>query len=132
MDKERRMRVPVVGGSSLLVIFAVLCLTVFALLGLSTVQANGRLSQASAQAVSDYYQADCRAEELFARLRLGEIPEGVTESNGIYSYTCPISETQQLQVELLYEDGGWTVLRWQAESVADWESDETLDVWDGM
>ena len=132
MDKERRMRIPVVGGSSLLVIFAVLCLTVFALLGLSTVQANGRLSQASAKAVSDYYQADCQAEEVFARLRLGEIPEGVTESNGIYSYTCPISDTQQLQVELLNKDGGWTVLRWQAESVADWESDDTLDVWDGM
>ena len=42
MNKERRMRIPLVGGSSLLVIFAVLCLTVFALLGLSAVQAGGR------------------------------------------------------------------------------------------
>ena len=47
-----------VGGSSLLVIFAVLCLVVFALLGCATVQADGRLSDVSAQSVSNYYRAD--------------------------------------------------------------------------
>ena len=132
MDKEHRGRIPVVGGSSLLVIFAVLCLTVFALLSLSTVQANGRLSETSAQAVAAYYEADCRAEEIFARLRSGERPEGVTENDGIYAYTCPISDTLQLQVELRQAGETWTVLRWQAESVAEWESDEFLDVWDGF
>ena len=132
MDKEHRGRIPVVGGSSLLVIFAVLCLTVFALLGLSTVQAGGRLSEASAQAVSDYYGADCQAEEIFARLRAGERPEGVTEADGVYAYTCPVSETQQLCVELLRTGENWTVLRWQTESVAEWEADEFLDVWDGF
>ena len=45
---------PAVGGVSLLVVFAVLCLTVFALLSLTTVRADVRLADASAQAVSDY------------------------------------------------------------------------------
>ena len=131
MNKERRMRIPLVGGSSLLVIFAVLCLTVFALLGLSTVQAGGRLSQSSAQAVSAHYAADCQAEEIFARLRSGELPAGVTHSNTVYFYICPISDTQQLRVELQKEADGWTVLRWQAESTADWEPNDSLHVWDG-
>jgi len=131
MDKERRMRMPVIGGSSLLVIFAVLCLTVFALLALSTVQAGGRLSQASAQAVSDYYRAACQAEEIFARLRLGQMPDGVEKNADVYSYVCPVSDTQQLRVELRCEAGSWTVLRWQTESIAAWETDETLGVWDG-
>jgi len=131
-NREHRTRIPVVGGSSLLVIFAVLCLTVFALLSLSTVQANGRLSAASAQAVSAYYEADCQAEEIFARLRSGERPEGVTETDGVYAYTCPISDTLQLQVELQQTGETWTVLRWQAESAAEWETDEFLDVWDGF
>lgn len=131
MDKTQKFRPPLVGGSSLLVIFAVLCLTVFALLGLSTVQADGRLSRAAAQAVSDYYAADCRAEEIFARLRAGELPAGVTEANGVYSYTCPISETQQLCVELQKTGEGWRILRWQSESTAVWESDDTLNVWAG-
>ena len=54
MDERRDSFPPAVGGSSLLVIFAVLCLTVFALLGLATVQANSRLSDASAQTVFLY------------------------------------------------------------------------------
>lgn len=28
-------------------------------------------------------------------------------------------------------DADWTVLRWQAVSIAAWESDDTLSVWDG-
>ena len=78
MEDKKRFSPPVVGGSSLLVIFAVLCLTVFALLSLSTVRADVRLSEASAQAVSGYYQADCQAEAILARLRSGELPPGVT------------------------------------------------------
>lgn len=131
-NREHRTRVPVVGGSSLLVIFAVLCLTVFALLSLSTVQANGRLSEASAQAVADYYEADYQAEEIFARLQAGEMPSGVSETDGVYAYTCPISDTMQLQVELQRTGEAWTVLRWQAESAVEWEADESLDVWDGF
>lgn len=128
---ERRSSSPAVGGSSLLVIFAVLCLTVFALLGLSAVQANGRLSDASTQAVSGYYMADCQAEAILARLRTGEMPEGVTVSDGLYTYQCSISDTQTLVVEVRLDGADWTVLRWQAVSTADWESDETLSVWDG-
>lgn len=128
---ERRSSPPAVGGSSLLVIFAVLCLTVFALLGLSAVQANGRLSDASAQAVSGYYTADCQAEAILSRLRAGELPEGVTVSDGLYTYQCPISDTQTLAVEVRLDGADWTVLRWQAVSIAAWESDDTLSVWDG-
>ena len=50
--QPQRIQTPMVGGSSLLVIFAVLCLTVFALLGFSTVQADGRLADSTVQAVS--------------------------------------------------------------------------------
>ena len=46
-NTNRRFTPPMVGGSSLLVIFAVLCLTIFTLLTLSTVQADTRLSEAS-------------------------------------------------------------------------------------
>lgn len=131
MDK-RHLSPPAVGGSSLLVIFAVLCLTVFALLTLSTVQADRRLADAAAQAVTDYYAADVRAEEILARLRAGETPEGVEQAaDGTYCYTCPISDTQALSVQVRLEDGTWQVLRWQTVSTAEWQPDASLDVWDG-
>jgi len=56
----------------------------------------------------------------------------VTETDGVYAYTCPISDTLQLQVELQQTGETWTVLRWQAESAVEWETDEFLDVWDGF
>ena len=74
MKKDQRIAVPVIGASSLLVIFAVLCLTVFALLSLNTVMAEKRMADASAQAVAAYYEADLEAEKIFARLRSGETP----------------------------------------------------------
>lgn len=118
-----------VGPSSLLTIFAVLCLTVFALLTVSTVQAGWKLGEKSAAAAEGYYAADCAAEEILARLRAGEVPEGVLEGNGICCYTCAISEKQKLAVEVAVDGPDYTILRWQAVSTADWQADDRLPVW---
>jgi len=118
-----------IGGSSLLVIFAVLCLTVFALLGFSTVQADKRLTDVSIQAVSNYYAADCAAEEILARLKSGELPEGVSKAGDVYAYSCTISPTQSLQVEVRGRD--WVVLRWQAVSTIHWQENTAVELWNG-
>ena len=131
MNREtQKTQFPVIGGSSLLIIFAVLCLTVFALLGLSTVHANKRLSDISIQAVSDYYKADTEAEQILAQLRMGEIPEGVSSDGNVFYYTCPISDTQQLQV--VVQSGDWRILRWQSISTETWQADESLNLWNGQ
>ncbi len=129
---DKRASTGTVGASSLLVIFAVLCLTVFALLSLSTVQADKRLSDAAADAVLAYYEADCEAERIFARLRAGELPDEVAvRDDTYYYYTCPVSETQALEVELSCSGGSWTVLHWQTVSTAQWEADDSIEIWDG-
>ena len=128
-NKKRTVPMTMVGGSSLLIIFAVLCLIVFALLGLSTVQADKRLQDISVEAVENYYAADSRAEAVLARLRSGQIPEGVTEHDGIYSYQCPMSRTQALQVQVRASD--WKVLRWKLVSTIEWEPEDSLTVWNG-
>ena len=132
MNKQDRFSPPLVGTSSLLVIFAALALTTFALLSLSTVRASGRLGDAAARAVTGYYQADCQAEEILARLRTGEIPPGVTVEDGLCTYTCPISGTQELAVEVRMERDHYTILRWQAVSTADWSAEEHIEVWGGI
>lgn len=115
-DHTKKFSPPIIGGSSLLVIFAVLCLTVFTLLALGTVQANNRLADASVKAVADYYAADLEAETIFSALRMGELPPQVTITKNIYSYSCPISQTQELQVEIQKDTDSWKILRWQAVS----------------
>lgn len=130
--KKRNTDTPAaVGGSSLLVIFAVLCLTVFALLSLSTVQADGRLSKIAAQAVAEYYAADEEAEEILADLRNGIVPEGVVQEGNCYSYSCRVSDTQELQVTVRISQNFYEVLRWQTVSITDWVADDSLNVWDG-
>ncbi len=140
MTEKRRetFSPPAVGGVSLLVAFAVLCLTVFALLSLTTVQADARLAEASARAVEEYYAADCAAQEILARLRNGETPvEAESHSYDSwhrgtrYTYAVPISDSQELQVEVLLDGEDCEILRWQAQYTGEWETVEGLDLWDG-
>lgn len=128
---SKRETPPAVGGSSLLVIFAVLCLTIFALLSLSTVQADRRMADASHKAVQGYYKADTEAELILAKLRQGSMPDNVTKEGNLYSYTCRVSETQALEAEVEITEDSYHILRWQLVSTTEWEADEELDVWDG-
>ena len=130
MKKRQQLSLPAIGGSSLLVIFAVLCLVVFSLLSLNTVLAEKRISEASAQAAVDWYAADLKAQEVFARLRAGEPVPGVIRTGDKDTYSVPISEHQTLLVTLKEENGCWEILSWQ--TVAHPEDEETaLPVWQG-
>ena len=113
MKNNKRAFPKMFGASSLLVIFAVLCLTVFCLLTISTAKAELRLSEVSANAVSDYYKADMQAEMIFSKIRGGDVPKDVTVDGDTYSYSCPISSTLTLYVEVRSNDGNWEVLCWQ-------------------
>lgn len=132
---SKREAPPAVGGSSLLVIFAVLCLTIFALLGLSTVQADGRLAKASFVAVKNYYEADTKAEMILASIRQGQIPgDGVVKSEeepDVYCYRCEVSDVQVLDVEVRVTGTAYEILRWQLVSTTAWEEDDSLSIWNG-
>ena len=115
--KHDRVPLPTpVGVTTLFVIFAALCLTVFCLLSLSTADADRRLAVSSAQAAAAYYAADCEAERIFAELRAGRMPAGVTAEGSRCSYVCPITDTLALHVELIRTESGWSILQWQAVS----------------
>lgn len=131
-DRDKGFSPPTTGGASLLTVFSVLCLTVFALLSLSTVRADSSLSEATAKGVYDYYAADGRAQEILARLRFGELPDGVTVEGDLCRYIVPISETQELRVEVeVRSTNDYTVLRWQTVAVGDRDYDDGPDLWDG-
>ena len=130
--RDKGISPPTTGGASLLTVFAVLCLTVFALLSLSTVRADSALSDTASKAVYDYYVADGKAQELLARLRFGERPAEVTTEGDLCRYIVPISETQELRVEVeVRATDDYTVLRWQTVPVGDWEYSDDLNLWNG-
>ena len=61
----------------------------------------------------------------------GEFPEGVIYKEGTYSYTCPISETQALEVEVRILEGDYEILRWQAVPEGQDGEESGFDLWDG-
>ena len=131
MKQKRRISIPAFGGSSLLVIFAVLCLTLFALLGLSSAQASERMSEAAAESVAAYYAADYDAERTLALLRQGTVAANVHRDGNIYSWSCPVSERQSLKLEVRLEAEKYEILRWQLVSTTEWVADDSLNVWQG-
>lgn len=128
--KKQNQTAPLLGGSSLLTIFAVLCLTVLAMLSITAVTARQRLSERALASVTAYYAADAQAETVFARLRSGERPEGVEQEGDHYRYQCPITENRSLFVELRKEGTAWQVLRWQ-EVAQPLALDDSMPVWKG-
>lgn len=129
MKPKPRFSPPAVGGSSILAIFTVLLICIFALLNLGTVQAERRLSDSAAQSVNAYYAADREAEILFAQLRSGRLPPQVIPDGEIYRYTCPISDNQVLYVELRRAGETWEILRWQSISEDQLPEEQTLPLW---
>jgi hypothetical protein len=141
--KERTRGVGV-GTISLVMIFAVLCLTVFAMLTLSTSSAEKILADRSSSFVKGYYEADSRATNIRAAIlesyNRGVFPaslDGVdiayeqTKNAAFAAYTCEINNVQELIVKLKLSQGGDTVLEWRAGYSQDWEFDDSIQVWDG-
>lgn len=133
-----------IGGTSLILIFAVLCLTIFALLTLSTARANQTLAEKSADFSKEYYQADSRAVQILAGIRKGaetdEIPQeidgvAITETmdggSRRISYACPLNDMQAISVELEQKGTEYTVISWKLVQTAQWEADGSFSVWDG-
>lgn len=132
MSRRKKISFTSVGGSSILTIFAVLCFIVFALLTLSTAKADRRLADKSADAVTAYYAADTQAEEILASLRGGTVPEGVrTEADGTYSYSCPIGDSQELQVRVQIQGDACKVLEWKKTYTGQWKADDSIEVYGG-
>jgi len=131
MCEKNKSGITAVGISSLLAIFAVLCLVVFTLLTVSTVRANQTLSNKAVSATLGYYRADMAAEKTLASLRTGIVPNGVQKEGNIFYYNHPISDTQTLVVEVMVDGSNYYVLRWQAVSVAEWYAEDWLPVWNG-
>lgn len=123
--REEQQSMPaLVGASSLLVIFSCLCLAVFAVLSIATVQMNQRLTKPGTDSVTEYFAADTRANEWLAELR-------ESGAEGIYTHFEPISDTQELGCEVALDGTGYVILTWQKRPIVDWEADDSLDVWDG-
>lgn len=134
-----------IGMSSLMLIFVVLCLTVFSILSLMSAMSDMRLSEKTLAASQAYYKADSIAEEKLRDidgmlqspgyiLELGDLYEPI---NGHVHYEVPINEGQSLRVELelinsaIYGEKRYNILKWQEVNKEENDIENSLPVWTG-
>ena len=142
-----------IGTSSLILIFIILCLTIFGLLSLSSAGSDWNLAKKNAQSIAGYYEADNLAveftamvEETLSQCRLAsndeEYRQLVKEKLG--SYYQEESGTVQTDIEMPYvqmlhveleidweEDMGYRILAWNVYHSVDYEIDRSMPVWTG-
>lgn len=101
------------GSSSLLLVFLVLCLVLFAVLTLSSAASDFRFSERLAQRRQEYYAASNQAEEHIAELdRSGAL----SELSEPLSFQVPVNDRQFLFVKLCPdEDSGFRISAWQLQ-----------------
>lgn len=128
------------GGASLILIFSVLCLSIFAILTLASANREQSLTEKLKTSTVAYYGADSQAVEIEAKLRdalaQGEAPETidgvpVTVAGETVSYNCPIDQRRTLSVTLARDGDALRTIAWREMNVADWTPQEDVDVWKG-
>ncbi len=113
-----------IGITSIIFIFIVLCLSVFALLSVNSARQSLASVQRSADAVTRYYAADSSAQLWIHQVK-AEGPAG----EDVLEREFPISDSQTLRVAL---DGAtFEILSYQVVNNEVLEIDDSLQVWQG-
>lgn len=137
-----------IGSASVVMIFAVLCLTIFAALSFVTANAEYRLANKTAESAEAYYTADSEAEErcvqIYAllaeqphpdlaaeKLRAMDVHMTQTDAGYRLEYCVPIDAVQVIEVMLLWHRDTAVIQKWSITTTAQWDNDEHLQVWDG-
>lgn len=147
-----------VGYVSLIMIFAVICLTVLAVLSYQAAGANDILNEKSGAFTREYYAADSRAKEKLMLLdecaltasegffsddfavlcseKLSDVTVRTVPEGAEVSFTEPMNDRLNLRVSVMFysfcADGSrYRITEWRTSSAVADTTDEVLDVWDG-
>ena len=135
-----------VGSASIILVFAVLCLTVFSLITFVVAGNDKVLVDAESRFVLGYYEADALAERVLTELLkagVDKTPETVLGLEigydwdmdlmaNVYYYSCPLSDEKELFVRLAIHYDSYDILSWQMRDTGEWEMDTSLNVFMGF
>jgi len=132
-----------VGSASIVLVFAVLCLTIFSLITYVVAGNEKALVDAKAELVTGYYEADAAAELILSEIIAEDItPEtvrGIKINSGwdknlgmeTTYFHLPISDIKALYVNFTIRDGSFDILSWRMYDTDEWEIDDSINIWDG-
>ena len=132
-----------IGSTSLVLIFTILCLSIFCLISHTAAANDLNRARAEAELVVAYYQADALAERVLAEIIVAEsIPSAIqglqistdTADGGnvqTAAFSCPMSERKELYVKLSKSADLYEVLAWKMQDTLAWSPDLGRPVWPG-
>jgi len=132
-----------VGSASIVLVFAVLCLTIFSLITFVVANNERSIVDAKVNLVTGYYEADALAEQILVDLVAADIVpsslHGVeiltrwNEELGVDTtyYYCQISPVKSLYVNLVIRDDSFDILSWRMRDTDIWTFDDSINVWSG-
>ena len=144
---DRKGAAPMLGGASIIMVFAVLCLTIFAVLTLLTADSERKISESYEKSVADYYRADTEATAFASILAKALKTDGI---DGFHSAAAevgaqpaamdadgaptveksfPIDGNQALRVVIAADGGSIRVDSWQVVFTGEWVPDDGLNLW---
>ena len=125
MEKRQNQTYISIGISSIIFIFIILCLSVFALLSVNSARQSYDSVMRNAEAVTAYYAADSQAQRWIHGLKTGDQDD--TPGLTIYTNDFPISDMQTLHVEV--DKATFEILAYQVTNNEVLEIDDSLPVW---
>jgi len=132
-----------VGSASIVLVFAVLCLTIFSLITYVVAGNDKALVDARISLVTEYYKADALAEEIVVNILASDmIPDEVLgvdiftrfdEGLGVDTvyFFCEISDIKALYINLVIRDDSYDILSWRLYDTDEWVFDGSMNVWTG-
>jgi len=132
-----------VGSASIVLVFAVLCLTIFSLITYVVAGNDKALVDAKVELVTGYYEADALAEQiLWDILEAETIPDTIQdvyintrfdEDLGVETiyFFCHVSDIKALYVNVVIRDDSFDILSWRMYDTDDWVFDDSINVWPG-
>lgn len=156
MNKEEKTRKIAlgVGYVSVMLIFAVICLTIFAVLSFKAAMSTDSFNDRSGDFLRQYYAADTQAKQTLSKLNDSmqasrgsmfleeEFQAAASELDGVTvmqtadgfsaSYDVPINDRQVLAVAIHFDNNGeYLIEQWQNRDVSGEPEESHLNVWDG-
>ncbi|MDE7363131.1 MAG: hypothetical protein K2N38_14505 [Oscillospiraceae bacterium] len=142
-----------VGYVTVMMIFAVICMTIFAVLSYSAASSDSAFNKRGGEYLKQYYAADSTAKEKLAMLDaiaksaadsgfFEDFESAAAEVSGVKvsrvrdgfsaNWTVKINDRQELAATVEFTaDGGCEITNWQSRTISQDDSGEHLNVWDG-
>ncbi len=153
MDSRRKPHLRRMGGTgylTLMTVFVMVCMAVFAALTFSAASSEKKFSVKNAEFTKKYYAADLEARRTLAEVdgiaakytdktdfmlaeeldSLEKVTYSQSADGLTVSWTTPVSGSRMIYSEVLYSGGNYEIKQWRSvsENAAD---DKPLNVWNG-